>query len=322
MLLRQALSLLAVIGLTSAAVVKREDRLEFEIEFKDDAGYLPCDKDWVDEPGMLIDRTHRKVPFNWDAKDIGTERDKRYFKFYVYEHWIDSSKNPFKTFRCTLQALETSSIVHDYTLEGDDEYFDSKLSHKQAHLWCDQEGGQDPDFPKIDSHVSIPSNINTFHPWLGPARAVLPEVKRSDYALDFNIKFDEDSGYQKTEKDFDKSGEIIRGEHTAEFNWNESEFGTANAKRYFNFYTYEDDDDDAKPTARFMCTLEGLQKTGYLEILTYDYELQGEYNWLHSKLRHEEARLTCRKDGPTLAEPDITTDYMPLKKPGSDDDDD
>ncbi|OCF57621.1 hypothetical protein L486_05081 [Kwoniella mangroviensis CBS 10435] len=131
---------------------------------------------------------------------------------------------------------------------------------------------------------------------LGLVSATAIQVKRVDYDLKFNIEFDEDSGHQITDKNF--------------------------AYRYFNFYTYEDDGEDEKSTARFECTLEGLKETGLLEQITYDYELHGQYNWLHSKYRHEEARLTCYKGGSSQTEPDITTDLMPLSKPDGDDDDD
>ncbi|WWC93408.1 hypothetical protein V866_000242 [Kwoniella sp. B9012] len=157
---------------------------------------------------------------------------------------------------------------------------------------------------------------------LGLVSATAIQVKRDDYDLKFNIEFDEDSGHQITDKNFGTGGEIQRGEKTAEFHWDKSEFGTDKAFRYFNFYTYEDDDEDEKSTARFECTLEGLKETGLLEQITYDYELHGEYNWLHSKYRHEEARLTCYKGGSSQTEPDITTDLMPLSKPDGDDDDD
>ncbi|WWC90538.1 uncharacterized protein L201_005474 [Kwoniella dendrophila CBS 6074] len=144
-----------------------------------------------------------------------------------------------------------------------------------------------------------------------------------DGKLQFKIKFKDDAGYQVADKDFKTSGEIIKGKSEVKFNWDEDNLGKDEAKSYFKFYAYNDKD-DKDPSDIFDCTLSGEHKQGHLDRTTDDYTLQGKYNWLDSKFKHEEARLTCemKTSSDWAYNPTIDTNNMTYDKSGFNDDKD
>ncbi|WWC63477.1 uncharacterized protein I303_106080 [Kwoniella dejecticola CBS 10117] len=187
----------------------------------------------------------------------------------------------------------------------------------------------------ITPAVALPTHIEAHTRDIGT-----PQLGRrcalNDGKVKFEIEFKADTGYEPTDSKFKSTGKLQRGDHEAKFDWKEDDVdeddveGTNNPKKYFKFYTYDDDDDaDDKYSGVMRCTLTAKKKPGHLDCLTHNYTLQGKYNWLeHSKYRHEEADLVCVLEGDQASNIgyDINTKDMPLQgqsedTDGDDDDD-